>query len=313
MRPTHRVVVVRMRAAEVVDLALQELGRLDVAHAIEHGHFVETAVQRAFCGSAVVAEDVVDQRVVENLQVFQLIDQPTDVMIRVREERGVNLHLARENRLQILRHVFVGRDFFGPLGQDRVGGDHSELLLTGEGLFTHLVPALVEFALVLIDPLLRHVMRRMRGAGREVHEERLVGHQCFLLAHPADGLVRHVLGEVVALLGALALLHRRGAFIDRGIPLVRFAADEAVEVLEAAAAGGPLAERPHRARLPDRHLVALAELCRRIAVELERHRERRLALRQHRGVTRSRRRDLADAAHVHRMVIAPREQRLACG
>ena len=156
-------------------------------------------------------------------------------------------------------------------------------------------------------------MRGVGGAGREVDEERLVGHQRLLLADPADRLVGHVLGEVVALLRGLALLHRRRAFVDRRIPLVGLAADEAVEVLESAAAGGPLVEGPQRARLPDRHLVALAELRRRVAIELERHRERRLVLRQHRGVAGRRGRDLADAAHVHRMVIPPGEQRLARG
>ena len=156
-------------------------------------------------------------------------------------------------------------------------------------------------------------MRGVGGAGREVHEERLVGHQRLLLAHPPDRLVGHVLGEVVALFGSLVLFHRRRAFVDGRIPLVGLAADEAVEVLEPAAAGGPLVEGAQRARLPDRHFVALAELRRRVAIELERHGERRLVLRQHRGVAGRRGRDLADAAHVHRMVIAPGEQRLARG
>ena len=57
--------------------------------------------------------------------------------------------------------------------------------------------------------------------------------------------------------------------------------------------------------------MALAELRRRVAIELERHRERRLVLRQHRAVAGRRRRDLADAAHVDRVVVAPGQQRLA--
>ena len=150
-----------------------------------------------------------------------------------------------------------------------------------------------------------------RGARREVHEERLVGHQRLLLAHPPDRLVRHVLGEVVALFRRLLRLDRRGALVDGRIPLVGLAADEAVEVLEPAAAGRPLIERPHRARLPDRHFVAFAELRGRVAIELERHGERRLVLRQHRGVAGSRGRDLADAAHVDRMMIPSGQQRLA--
>jgi len=155
------------------------------------------------------------------------------------------------------------------------------------------------------------MMRSVSGARREIHEERLVGHERLLLAHPPHRLVRHVLGEVVTLLGTLALFHRRRAFVDGRIPLVGLAADEAVEVLEPAAAGRPLGERSHRARLPHRHFVALAELRCGVAVELESHGKRRLILRQHRSVAGSRGRDFADAAHVHRMVIAPGQERLA--
>src|SRR4029453_2867352 len=107
--------------------------------------------------------------------------------------------------------------------------------------------------------------RRPRG---EVHEEGLVGHERLLLARPLDRLVGHVLGEVVALLGRLLRLYRRRAFVDRWVVLIRLTADEAVEVFESTA-GRPGLERPHRAGLPDRHLVALAELRRRIAVQLQ--------------------------------------------
>ena len=105
----------------------------------------------------------------------------------------------------------------------------------------------------------------MSGSWSEVHEERLVGHERFLLADPVDRLVGRVLREVVSLLGRLLGLHRRRALVDRGVVLVRLAADEAVEVLEPTAAGRPSVEGPHRARLPDRHLVVFAELRRRIA------------------------------------------------
>ena len=156
-------------------------------------------------------------------------------------------------------------------------------------------------------------MWRMRGARGEVHEERLVGHQRFLLTHPLDRLVRHVLTQVVTLLGGLLRLDRRRPFIQPRIPLVRLAADEAVEILEAAPAGGPLVERSHRARLPHRDLVAFPELRRRVAIQLHGHGQRRLVLRQDRGVARRARGNLADRAHVHRVVVAPGQKRLACG
>ena len=188
--------------------------------------------------------------------------------------------------------------------------DDAQFLLPLEGDLALLVPAVGELALVLVDPLLRHVMRRVRGARREVHEERLVGQQRLLLARPVDRLVGQILGQVVALGRRLRRLDRRRALIQRRVPLVVLAADEAVEVLEAAAAGRPRGERPRRAGLPDRHLVALAELRRRVAVELEGQRERRLGVRQDRAVARCGGRDFGDAAHADRVMVAAGEQRL---
>ena len=125
--------------------------------------------------------------------------------------------------------------------------------------------------------------------GREVDEERLVGDERFLLPDPVDRLVGHVLHEVIALFGRLLHLDGRRALVERRIPLVRLAADEAVEILEAAAAGGPGVERTRRAGLPHRHLVALAELRRGVAVQLERPGQRRRGVGQHRAVAGRRR------------------------
>ena len=194
-------------------------------------------------------------------------------------------------------------------GELRVLGDDAELLLAREDLLAQLVPAFVEATLVLVRPLGRHVVRSVGGSWSEVHEEGLVGHERLLLADPLDRLVGHVLGEVVALLRRLLGLHRRRALVDRGVVLVRLAADEAVEVLEAAAAGRPSVEGPHRARLPDRHLVALAELRRRIAVQQQRLRERRTGIGANRVVPGRRGGELGDDAHPHRVVVAAGQQR----
>ena len=272
VRPADRVVVVGIRPAEEVDLRREELGRFDVRHAVQRRHLVEAAVRRAFGRRAVVADDQVDQRVVEDFQILERVDEPAEMVVGVLEERGVDLHLTGEDGPHVLRRLVPRRDLGRPRRQHGVGGDDAQLLLPRKNLFAQLVPALIELALVLVDPLLRHVVRRVAGARREIHEERLVGHQRLLLARPLDRLVRHVLGEVIALLRRLLRLDRDRAFVDRRVPLVGFAADEAVEVLEAAAAGRPLIERAHRARLPDRHFMALAELRRRVAIELERHR-----------------------------------------
>ncbi len=104
-----------------------------------------------------------------------------------------------------------------------------------------------------------------------------------------------------------------GAFVDAGVVLVRLAADEAVEVFEAAAGAGPVVERPHRAGLPHRHLVALAELGRRVAVQLQRLGQRRAGVGPHRGVARRRGGQFRDAAHARAVVVAAGHQRLPGG
>ena len=151
-------------------------------------------------------------------------------------------------------------------------------------------------------------MRSVRRPRCEVHEERLVGHERLLLARPLDRLVGHVLGEVVALLRRRLGLDRRRALVDGRVVLVRLAADEAVEVLKACTAGRPRIERAHRARLPDRHLVALTELGRRIAVEQQRLRQRRAGIGPNRAVSGRRGGELGDDAHAHGVMVAPGQQ-----
>ncbi len=186
-----------------------------------------------------------------------------------------------------------------------------EFLLAFEGDLALRVPAVGELALVLLDPLRGYVVGGVGGTRREVHEERLVGQQCLLLARPVDRLVGEVLGQVIALRGRLRGLDRRGALVQGGVPLVVLPADEAVEVLETATARGPCGEGACRTGLPHRNLVALAELRRRVAVQLERLRQRRLGVRQHGAVSRCCGGDLGDAAHSHRVMVAAGEQRLA--
>ena len=75
VRPADRVVVVRLRRAEVVDALGHELDRLEPERAVQDDQLVEAAVRRALGRGAVVADDHVDQRVVEDLEVFERVDQ----------------------------------------------------------------------------------------------------------------------------------------------------------------------------------------------------------------------------------------------
>ena len=192
--------------------------------------------------------------------------------------------------------------------QLRLRRHDSKLLLPFEDLLAKRIPALVEAALVLVRPLRRNVVRGVCRPWSEVHEEWLVGHERLLLANPLDRLVGHVLGEVVALLRRLLRLHRRRALVEGRVVLIRLTADEAVEVLETAAAGRPGVEGPHRARLPDRNLVALAELRRGIAVQLKGLRQRRARVGTDRVVAGRRRRELRDDPHPNRVMVAAGQQ-----
>ena len=215
VRPADREVVVGLRCAEVVDARGHELGRLERRGAVEEEGLVEAAVDPALGARPVVADDVVDERVLEHAKVVERVDEPSDVVVGVLEEAGVDLHLAGEDRLQLIGHVLPGGNLLVPRCQLRLRGHDSELLLPSQDLLAQRVPALVEAPLVLVRPRCRNVMRSVRRPRCEVHEERLVGHQRLLLARPLDRLVGHVLGEVVALLRCRLGLDRRRALVDR--------------------------------------------------------------------------------------------------
>jgi hypothetical protein len=48
------------------------------------------------------------------------VDQPPDVVVGVLEEAGVDLHLAREHRLELVGHVLPGWDLLVPRRQLRL-------------------------------------------------------------------------------------------------------------------------------------------------------------------------------------------------
>ncbi len=75
--------VVGARSAEVVDFAEEKLGGLDIGHSVEGGDLVEAAVRRPLGGGPVVADDVDDQRVVEDPDFFEGVDEPAHFVVGV--------------------------------------------------------------------------------------------------------------------------------------------------------------------------------------------------------------------------------------
>ena len=188
------------------------------------------------------------------------------------------------------------------------GRDHAQLLLALERFVADRVPALVELALVLVGPFLRHVVRRMRRAGRVIDEERLVRRHRLLRLHPVDRLVGHVHGEVVVLHLRRVDLDR--AVVDERVPLVGLTADEAVELVEALVRG-PAVERARDAGFPGGGLVPLAERAGTVAIEPQHLRQRRHAVRILPGVAGEGGRALHDRAGIHGVVVPSGLERVA--
>jgi hypothetical protein len=294
------------RTAPLVDQRDQVLDLL--GHAVEVGHLVVHADEAAFGAGAVVAGDVDEQRVVEFADLLERFLEATDLVVGVLEEPREHLGLAGEQTALVGRQRVPGLEVLGPLTEARVRGDEAKLLLALDRFGAHGVPALVELALVLVGPLLRHVVRCVDRAGRVIDEEWLVRCHRLLGLDPVDRLVGHVDREVIVL--HLRRLDLDDAVVDERVPLVGLAADEAVELVEALVRG-PTVERPRDAGFPGCGLVPFAEGAGAVAVQPQHFRQRRNAVRNLLGVAGVRRRGLHDRTGVHSVVVAAGLQRHA--
>ncbi len=235
---------------------------------------------------------------------------PADVVVGVLREPGVHLHLPRVVRLEPLRHVVPRRERLVPRRQLRISRHHAELLLPGEHLLTHAIPALVEPTLVLLGPAVRDVVRRVAAPGREVDEERLGRVLRPYPVQPLDRLVGHRVGQVVRVV--VVVEARRGpddllVLGQARVPLAGATAQEPVEVVEAPAVRPPV-QRPRRSLLAVRGQVPLAERGGAVAVVPQDPRQRRTVTRQDGGVAGEAVGELAHRTEPDRVTVATREQ-----
>ena len=308
VRPADRVVVERLPRPDIV-APLQQL--LEVfLYAVEERHLVEKPLQAPFGARPVVAGDVDDERVVELTQLLDRLQHAADVVVGLLQEPGVHLHHAGKESL-LLGGKGVPRLHAGGAGRElRVSRYDTQLLLPREYLLADFVPALVELPLVLLDPLLLRVVRGVRGARGVVDEERLVRRHGLLHLDPMRCLVGQVVVEVVIRVADVRV-DRLGAFDDRRAPLVRVAADEAIEMVESEARR-PAVERSGLAALPVRDVVILAEPRGAVSSLLENLRDRCGLFAHHRVVTGEAGARLHDDPGVRRMVVAAGEERRPC-
>ena len=189
-------------------------------------------------------------------------------------------------------------------------GDHAEPLLVLEDALAQLLVAVVEqvHRVDLVHPLLGRVVRRVRGAGHVLDEDRLARVGLVHPVHPVDGVVGHRGDQVPGPGFAVEGIDLRGVAEQVRLPLVGVAADEAVEVLEAHA-GRPLVERPDLAGREGRRVVVLAEPRRGVAVVEQDAADGGLVLADDAVVAGEAGRLLGDHAEADRVVVAPGDQR----
>ncbi len=115
-------------------------------------------MERPFGRRTVVADNVVDERVFEDAQLFQTVQHAADMVVGEFHEPCVDLCFATKKRLEIFRHL-VPRRYLGVARRERaISRNDPQLLLAGKSFLAELVPTLIELAFVLVGPLLRHMV-----------------------------------------------------------------------------------------------------------------------------------------------------------
>ena len=152
-----------MRSAEFVDV-LEHI-RDVFGNAVEVTHLIHQAVHGAFGAGTVVPDLVEDERVVQLAQIFDGLDEPANLEVGVFAETCEDFHLAGKEPFLIGAERVPVLDGLGLRSEFCARGNNAELDLASKGLFAELVPALVKLALVLGDPFLRNVVRRVGCAG----------------------------------------------------------------------------------------------------------------------------------------------------
>ncbi len=319
-RPAGGVVVVGLRAAEFVEVGQVLLEA--VREAVEELVLVHRSVRGALTGGTVVRA-VEDDRVVELTGALQEVDDAAHLDVGVLGEPGEDLGHSAEQPLLVVVELGPRPHVVGLVG-DVVGHrvqrgqlgalrHHAALDHPGQHPLAVGLVTIVEHALVLVDVLLRAVVRGVVGPGAEPHEPRLRRARGPQVLQHLDGLVGEVLGQVVALFGGVGRFDGVVVLDQVGIPLVGLAAQEAVEPVEA------LGQRPLRAaagrgEVLDRDVVVLTQPHGRVAVVLQHLPDRRALGGQPAGGAGEAHRTLGDRrAPVHVVVAAGQERRAGGG
>ena len=125
---------------------------------LDRGEVESGPEHSAFSAGPIITADIDDEGVVQFTQVFYLLNDPADLIVGVGDVGSEYFRLVRVD-------LFLGRTNCFPLREDLRPGsklsvrrDDTEFLLVGENLVAHFVPAHVELAFHLRDPLFGRMM-----------------------------------------------------------------------------------------------------------------------------------------------------------
>ncbi len=149
------------------------------------------------------------------------------------------------------------------------------------------------------------MVRRVGRAGGDVEEIGLVGRDGLGLAHPGDGLVGEICGQVIVGVGGGR--NQIAVPVEDRVPVVHVAGVETVEVVEPKPVG-PAVERARGAGLPSGGIVVLADPGGHVAVLAQDLADGAAAPGQDAGIAVVAGGGLGDPGERRRMVIAPGDQ-----
>src|ERR1700744_1846204 len=118
----------------------------------------DRALQPALTAGSVVTYDQKYGRVIGMTAGFQVIEQTTYFMVRFREICCIQFRLRSIQPLLVGTQRIPSRQFLGPRGKIRSGGNDAQGFLPGKRGLTLFVPAQIELTFELADPIPRHMV-----------------------------------------------------------------------------------------------------------------------------------------------------------
>ncbi len=230
LRPSPGDIAVTVGAADVVETL--ERGVEVLRDSIEVAHLIEDADRTALLARAIVRHHD-QQRIVEQIDLAEECDQPSDLLIGMLEHRRKRFLEPRGENPFPVGQVFPWAHARIVRREPGCARDDSDLFLAREPLLARRVPSGIESPAILFEIAAGRLMRRMGSAERQIQEERTLGDQRGRVADIANRTIDDVLGDVVAVRRTARRIDKVIVAGELGGELIGLALQEPVVSIEA--------------------------------------------------------------------------------